>query len=251
MRYPQGGYNGGRSRSKTPSVFASYGLHTADGPMNRYRSNSEAPSGRASSVASSSADAPYTRRPTLPNRGPHSRPPRAGSSFGSRSYNYRSTRSTSTASTSYPTIGGFGAGSRSARAANDAIKNHEAYYTTAPRPPPSGPVSYVGGRRSVSVIDGDTNDDGTGVSDHQRAADYIREDDENWIAVVSESKGAGRTVGIAAYQPSTAQCILTQLNDSQTYSGCLPLRLLASLTSHPFQSRPSTPSLYDGHPSSA
>ena len=42
--------------------------------------------------------------------------------------------------------------------------------------------------------------------------------EEEWITCVTESKGSGhRTVGIAAFQPSTATCILTQLNDSQTY----------------------------------
>lgn len=43
--------------------------------------------------------------------------------------------------------------------------------------------------------------------------------DEQWVTSITESKGSTgiRTVGIAAFQPSTATCILTQLNDSQTY----------------------------------
>lgn len=89
-----------------------------------------------------------------------------------------------------------------------------------------GPYIYgqgPGGARSrqqqtVSVTQGRAADDASGIDDHERAANAISETDDEWIVVVSEGKGQGRTVGVAAYQPSTAMCILTQLNDSQTYS---------------------------------
>ena len=42
--------------------------------------------------------------------------------------------------------------------------------------------------------------------------------DEEWITCVSEARSSGsRIVGVAAFQPSTASCVLTQLSDSQTY----------------------------------
>lgn len=49
------------------------------------------------------------------------------------------------------------------------------------------------------------------------AATVFDDEDDAWITVICEAKGTGRTVGIAAYQPSTSVCILTQLTDSQTY----------------------------------
>lgn len=48
---------------------------------------------------------------------------------------------------------------------------------------------------------------------------HIDNEDEQWVTSITESKGSTgvRTVGIAAFQPSSATVILTQLNDSQTY----------------------------------
>lgn len=180
------------------------------------------------------------------NRSGWSRPPTAGTSYTSRARSVSATPSSMTAtsrtrrtsrSMSRPaesTSTGSSSYNRFARA-----KSRAAWQTNKNRFRRSTTVtSYYSGRsstidsqsrRAMSVMSAVTDripsnaheseeaiqEDG----EHHGAGINLSDEDEQWVTCITESKGSTgiRTVGIAAFQPSTATCILTQLNDSQTY----------------------------------
>lgn len=95
-------------------------------------------------------------------------------------------------------------------------------------------MSSVTDRIAPSTVDGDDGDEDAHANARRNIE--IQDGDEQWITGITESKGSTgmRTVGIAAFQPSTATCILTQLNDSQTYIKTIHTLSVSSFSSsHP------------------
>lgn len=85
-----------------------------------------------------------------------------------------------------------------------------------------------------STSAGNDNEDELEHAADRRDIEF-QENDEQWVTSITESKGSTgiRTVGIAAFQPSTATCILTQLNDSQTYIKTVHTLSVSLLSSFP------------------
>jgi len=192
--------------ARTTAALSSYGAGTgASGSTSRGRSMSATPSSMS-----------YT----------------TGSGTRARS---RSRARSTTAGTGTTTTGTGGNGGNKASSYNRWIKNPKQYWAQQKKNKTAN-ATFVHPRdkRAMSVMsqvtdriqptreddeEDDDDDDGTTVTGGGRRRNAGEGEDDHWVTSITESKGSTgtRTVGIAAFQPSSATCILTQLNDSQTY----------------------------------